>query len=69
MWNCTKNDKCCATCANWSGERIFKGYWATVSAPGVRAKCYAGVPGSGLPGPAACEGRSCPKYSLWPAMK
>ena len=21
MWTATKNTKCCATCANWGGER------------------------------------------------
>ena len=66
MWNQGKREKCCLTCANWGGPRqLGLCKRAETSDPGVRGKCYCGMPGSALPGPSACEGRSCPKYQLW----
>ena len=69
MWHCTKNEKFCATCSNWGGQRTVKGTWAETDSPSVRGKCYANCPGSASPGPSASEGRNCSKYDLWKAIK
>ncbi len=70
MWTATKSTKCCATCANWGGAR--KRTYANCSEtpnPGTRGKCYEGVFTSVTQGQCACEGRNCPKYTLWGALK
>ena len=69
MWTPTNTEKCCATCVNWGGERKIRGTWSEVDSPSVRGKCYAGCYCSVTQGPSACEGRSCAKYELWPAIK
>lgn len=68
MWTPTKNHKCCATCANWSGARKAHGSLSEVASNSMRAKCLAGCSGSAMPGPCACEGSNCSKYQPWPAI-
>jgi len=65
MWTPTKNTKCCATCANWRGERKDKGFGVETQSPSDRGKCGAGVFCGVIPGPCACEGTSCSKYVKW----
>lgn len=68
-WMQTNSSQSCATCANWAGARTTSiGKSAVTENPGVRGKCYAGV-GTVIEGPRACDGHSCNKYSLWPAIK
>lgn len=70
MWTATKNTKCCATCANWGGERkATSAKSAETPHTDTRGKCYAGVFSSVTQGQCACEGRSCPKYQMWGALK
>lgn len=67
-WSQNKATQCCATCANWGGARREHFKRAEVERPDTRGKCYAGVFCSVTQGPAAMEGRSCNKYSLWAAL-
>lgn len=69
MWNPTSSTKCCATCANWAGERVPKPLGVEVPSTSTRGKCYAGVFTSVSSGQCACEGRSCTKYQKWGALR
>lgn len=70
MWTATNGTKCCATCANWGGERkATYAHSAQTTSPSTRGKCYEGVFTSVTQGQCACEGRSCLKYRLWGAIK
>ena len=70
MWTATKSTKCCATCANWGGERKANFGKASETPSGsTRGKCYEGVPADASQGPCACGGRNCPEYRLWGALK
>ena len=68
-WSASKSTKCCATCANWGGNRTRNGEWAVADTPGAYGKCYAGVFSAVTNGHAACGERDCPKYQLWAALK
>ena len=68
-WEQNSSSKCCATCANWAGARTEHHRWAVVEHPGTRGKCYEGVFCGVTQGPSASDGRSCSKYTLWPALK
>lgn len=70
MWKVTGTKKCCATCANWGGNREPVSP-TTVEAhdPSNKGKCYAGVFSSCTQGHAACGGTSCSKYQLWSAIR
>lgn len=69
-WTASKNQRCCATCANWAGPRTEKyGSSAETESPSVRGKCYAGVPADSTPGPTAMAGTCCSKYQKWSALK
>lgn len=70
MWTISKNNKCCASCANWGGDRkpIHGGRGETDS-PSTRGKCYAGVPADATQGHTAMQGTSCGKYTCWAALK
>ena len=63
MWSATSSTKCCATCANWGGDRKLRGTSA-VETPqtDTRGKCYEGVTHVTSNGHPACGGISCPKY-------
>ena len=69
MWSNSKRSKCCATCENWGGERDIQMSAAITDSPGTRGECYAGVHADALPGPCACGGRSCSRYSLWSELE
>ena len=71
-WTATNSHKCCATCANWGGQRELKtgGSSVQTNSPGDRGKCYANVFCSVTQGPTAMQGgNSCSKYTKWPALK
>ncbi len=70
-WSVNKNQKCCATCANWSGPRQVNsmGNTVTTSDPKPNAKCFLNPSVGGFSnGPKAdwCCGS---KYSKWSALK
>lgn len=70
MWSTTKNNKCCATCANWGGERKATFSKSVETKEGsTRGKCCAGIPADASQGPTACGHNNCPKYQLWGALK
>lgn len=70
MWTATKNTKCCATCANWGGDRTATyAKNAETPSPSERGKCYENVFCGVTPGPCACDGRNCSKYQPWGALK
>lgn len=69
-WSANKNQKCCATCANWSGPRDVNSMGNTVTTPKQtsEAKCYLNPRVGGFTyGPSAhwC----CGNYSKWLALK
>lgn len=72
-WSANKNQRCCATCANWSGPRSPKcgGDGVIVPLSGgykPEAKCYNDPRVGGFAnGPKAdwC----CPRYIKWGALK
>lgn len=66
MWTNTVRNKCCATCANWDGDRVARNGASVVDQPGDRGRCYAGVPDCS-PGPCACR-PNCPKWQPWGAI-
>ena len=70
MWTATRGTKCCATCANWGGQRKVRGGSTTVEteSPATRGKCYAGVHADATDGPAA-HLMYCPKYETWAAVR
>ena len=68
-WSQTKASQYCATCANWGGVRTEHLKRVEVEHPDTRGKCYAGVFCGVTQGPRACDGHSCSKYQLWPALK
>lgn len=71
VWSVNKNQKCCATCANWSGPRSVNSFGDTVTTEGnikPDAKCYLNPHVGGFTyGPRAdwC----CSNYSKWGALK
>ena len=70
MWTAGSNTKCCATCANWAGNRKLRGpLTVETDSCNDRAKCYAGVFCGNPIGPNPVDGRSCNKYSKWAALK
>lgn len=74
MQHYNKNQKCCATCANWSGARRVIGTGTTkqveVSSSNDHAKCYDNSHVGGfVDGPSACWGSSCSNYQLFPGLK
>ncbi len=69
MWTATKNEKCCATCANWGGGRsVTYAHTVETDDPGEYGKCYAGVFSGCSSGQRACDGRNCAKYQKWSAL-
>ena len=68
MWSAVKSRKCCATCANWGGQRQVHHSSVETPHPDTRGKCFAGVFCSVTAGPSACNGGSCPKYQPWGAL-
>ena len=70
-WSANKNQKCCATCANWSGPRSVNSFGDKVTTEGnikPSAKCYLNRNVGGfVDGPKAdwC----CNNYSKWAALK
>ena len=64
MWT-ANTEKCCAKCANWGGQRTIKFGGSTIETnqPGDRGECYAGVFCSATPGPCACDGVYCDKFT------
>ena len=68
MWTVVKSTKCCATCANWGGERKAHGSASEAPSASTRGKCYEGVPADASQGPVAMKG-ACPKYRPWGALK
>ena len=67
-WKARKPEKYCLTCANWAGSRRVHFSWAETDTPGTRGKCYCGV-GCVTPGPQACDGHQCSKYTPWAALE
>ncbi len=66
MWSANKNWKCCATCANWAGNRkVDYAKTAVVDSVGESGKCYCNV----FYNPHATQGTNCSKYSLWAALR
>jgi len=66
----TNTTKCCATCANWGGQRKEKyNTYSETESPDVRGKCYAGISSTSPLGPCSCEGSYCSKYQKWSALK
>ena len=64
----TKGTKCCATCANWGGDRCSKhGQYVETDFNGW-GQCYAKVPGPTSKGHTPNSGRSCSKYQCWGAL-
>lgn len=69
-WSTGSNQKCCATCANWSGAREVNSFRDKVTTPNPKpnAKCNIDSCVGGFAyGPKAdwC----CGKYSKWTALK
>lgn len=71
MWSATSSTKCCATCANWGGERKVRAGNSGVETPtvGTRGKCYEGVFTSCSQGHCDCDGRGCSKYRKWGILR
>ena len=66
----TNTTKCCATCANWGGARTEKyGSYVETDGPGVKGKCYAGVPSCSTQGKDDCDGFNCSEYKKWTALR
>ena len=71
-WSVNKNQKCCATCANWSGPRSVNSFCDTVTTEGSykpTGKCYIDSRVGGFAnGPSAdwCCGS---KYTKWSVLK
>ena len=64
------SNKCCATCANWAGERkLIHSSACETATVDVRGKCYANVFSSVTQGHAAMSGTSCSKYQKWGALR
>ncbi|MBR6549452.1 MAG: hypothetical protein IKT68_07930 [Clostridia bacterium] len=62
----TTKTKCCATCANWSGDRKVNIHGsAETSGPNAHGSCYIGAKSN----PNAAHGTTCNKYQKWPAVK
>lgn len=64
MWSTTKNSKCCATCAYWSGERkvISGGNGIETPHANTNGKCYEKV---SISPTTAAMGTSCTHYEKW----
>ena len=66
----TGNVKCCATCANWGGNRSLQNNtFSCVESINLTGKCHANAPIARTEGPYACEGSSCARYQKWSALK
>ena len=65
----TKGTKCCATCANWGGDRCSKnhGHYVETDSNGW-GQCYAKVPRPTSQGHRPTSGQSCSKYQCWGAL-
>ena len=69
MWTASKDTKCCATCANWGGNRTVNyAKAAQTNSQNDQGKCYAGVFTSNSAGHFACAGTYCPKFQKWSAL-
>ena len=68
-----KSQKCCATCANWSGPRSANSFGDAVIVPMSggylpNAKCFSNPTVGGFAyGPKADY--CCPKYAKWSGLK
>lgn len=71
MQHYNKNQKCCATCANWAGPRQVTGTnikQAEVSSSNEHGKCYDNPHVGGFVyGPSASY--CCSHYQPWAALK
>lgn len=67
MFNPSKSNKCCGTCAHWGGERQAKNGAAVIAHCDTRGKCCKGNNGAAN-GNQATSGFGCSKYTLWSAL-
>lgn len=69
MWRATNGVKCCANCANWTGERKAEFGTAITAGAAEKAKCYCGYH-STSEGTSAC-GTNCngKDFQLWGALR